>query len=518
VRSSNAAALARWILFTALMTAALVSLRGTLDKAHVALAYLLLVLLGASRLGRRAGVGLAVLSFFCFNFFLLPPYHTLAVADSRDWLVLLAFLLTSLVAAQLLYRAQDEADVARQRTAEVDRLSTLGAETLNAVRPEAAIGSIATVIQSTLNLESCEVYLSEGSTNFRLAGRASRDGYQSAPTHTDELFDYLLDHDAIAIERVDGAIHVIESNDSPAFDTAFTQRDARMIVIPLRVQDRRVGILRLADADRIFLDAPQRRFAEALAYYAALGVERVRLSDEAGRAQALEAADRIKDAFIAAVSHDLRTPLTTIKGLAHELSASGDERASIIETEADRLNRLVEDLLDLSQLNAGALMLNPQLNAAEDLAGAMLSRLAGLERSEDVKAVLPPGELVIGRFDFAHSLRALVNLAENAIKYSSAGSIVEVAVKRADPFVSFVVSDRGRGIKPADADRIFEPFVRGEGGTASGSGAGLGLAIAQRIASAQGGRVSYHARAGGGSVFTLDLPIASLPDSEPPKS
>ncbi|HET9467675.1 MAG TPA: ATP-binding protein [Vicinamibacterales bacterium] len=514
MRSINFRALLLWALIIAIVTASLVAMRGTLDKAHIALAYLLVVLIGTSRTGRPGGVALAVLCFFCFNFFLLPPYHTLGVADPLDWLVLLAFLLTSLVAAQLLHRAQSEAAVARQRTEEINRLSTLGAETLSAGRAEEAIGSIARVIQSTLDIGACEIYVAESARDtFRLAGSAMRADYVAdVSSRTTELFDYVVTNDAVVVERLEGAVHVLDSTRSAATEAAFMQPDARVVAIPLRVRGHPVGILRLADANRIHLDAAQRRFAETLAYYAALAVDRVRLTAEAERADALHAAHQVKDAFIAAVSHDLRTPLTTIKGLAGELRATGDERALIIETEADRLNRLVADMLDLSRLNAGALKLQPEINAAEDLLGAALNQLAGLPRAGDVHAVLPAGELVLGRFDFPHSLRALVNLADNALKYSPAGSPVEIVVSRENGQIAFSVQDRGIGITPEDAQRIFEPFVRvGAAGSAS-SGAGLGLAIAQRIAVAQGGCIHYTPRSGGGSIFTLYLPAADLPD------
>ncbi|HSL72370.1 MAG TPA: ATP-binding protein [Longimicrobiales bacterium] len=520
MRSTSRLRLLGWLLVVALTTAMLVPIRGVLDKAHIALAYLLLVLVGTSRLGRRAGVALAVLCFVCFNFFLLPPYRTLVVSDRRDWLVLLAFLLSSLVAAQLLYRAQNEAAVARQRTAEINRLSTLGAETLSAGRAEEAIGSIARVIQATLDVGACEIYIAESAPAlFRLAGSAVRPDYKpDRASRTTALFDYVVAQDAVVVERLDGAVHVLDSTRGASTEAAFTQLDARLVAIPLRVRDRAVGILRLADPQRVYLDAAQRRFAETLAYYAALAVERVRLTAEAERAEALHAADRIKDAFIAAVSHDLRTPLTTIKGLAGELGAAGDERARIIETEADRLNRLVEDLLDLSRLNAGALQLHPELNAAEDLIGAALNQLAGLPRAGDVHAQLPGGELILGRFDFVHSLRALMNLADNALKYSTAGSAVEITVARENGEIAFSVCDRGAGIAPADADRMFEPFVRAGGADRAQRGAGLGLAIAQRIAVAQGGSIRYAPRSGGGSVFTLYLPAADLPDLAPASS
>ena len=502
------AALAGWILALAAATGGLVALRGSLDKSHVALAYLLIVLIGTASIGRRGGIALAVLSFICFNFFLLPPYHTFAIADPRDWLVLLAFLITSLIAAEMVSREQRQATAARERSEEITRLAALGSETLSAGRAEDATQAIARVIQSTLNLGACEIFEAGAEPpRFRAVGHAVRDGYDPASDERVEgMFDYAIEKDAVILGRVGGAVHALTGD----VGAGLTQTDARVIVLPLRVRDAGVGLLRLSDTDAIRLNEAQRRFAEALAYYAALGVERVRLTAEAERAEALREANRLKDALIAAVSHDLRTPLTTIKGLAEELGRSGDGRARTIEIESDRLNRLVADLLDLSRLRAGGFELQPEINAAEDLVGAALNQISRMPRANDVR-VVTPNDVVVGHFDFVHSLRALVNLLENALKYSPAGSPVELHVERDDRFVNFRVTDRGPGIPREDAQRVFEPFVRAGNVDRSASGAGLGLSIAQGLAAQQGGAISYESRAGGGSIFILSLPASDLP-------
>src|SRR5690606_18287826 len=162
----------------------------------------------------------------------------------------------------------------------------------------------------------------------------------------------------------------------------------------------------------------------------------------------------------------------------------------------------------LSRLQAGALPLDPELHAADDLLGAALDRLAGTPRVGDVRVELDAAEPLIGRFDFVHSLRALVNLIENALKYSPAGSPVEVVARREGDDVVFSVLDRGAGIPASAVDRIFEPFFRGPGVAPDTAGAGLGLAIARRLAEAQGGTIRYAPRPGGGSIFSLHLPAA----------
>lgn len=343
----------------AVTTVLLGAVREHLDKVHVALA-LLLVVLGSSALGgRRVGLLSAIAGFLVFNFFFLEPLYTFVIADPLDWLVLVAFLATGIVAAQLFARAQREAESARRHAAEVEVLSV-----------------------------------------------------------------------------------------------------------------------------------------------------------EAAKVKALAEADRLKDALLATVSHDLRTPLTTIQAHAQDIGADGDERGVVIAEEAERLNRLVADLLDLSQLKAGPVPVSIALNAAEDLMGAALQRLSGVARGRDLRASLDPSEPVLaGRFDLALSLRVLANLLENALKYSPRDGTIEFSVHREGAWLRFDVADRGPGIPNESVARIFEPFVRLPGAPAGPSGSGLGLAIARGLAEAQGGVLSYAPREGGGSVFTLRLPAADLSDA-----
>lgn len=352
-----------WTLVLALCTVGMMALRARLSSAHVALLLLLVVLFGSAAHGRIVGLWLATASFLVFDVLFIPPYGTLAVRDPLDWIVLLVFLATSVVAAQLLARAQHQADAAESRAAEIDRLSA----------------------------------------------------------------------------------------------------------------------------------------------------ERIHLIQDAQHAEALREADRLKDALLASVSHDLRTPLTTIKALAHDLGALGDERAEIIEQEADRLNRVVADLLELSRLNGGALALRIEINAVDDLIGALLQQVEPALPSRRIEVHLPGDDpVLLGTFDLAHTLRILVNLVENADKYSPAGEPIGVDVVHDAALLRISVSDRGPGIPPSEVERVFEPFYRPPGSPPDTRGLGLGLSIAQRLAAAQEGRLTYTPRAGGGSVFTVILPVATL--------
>jgi two-component system sensor histidine kinase KdpD len=260
----------------------------------------------------------------------------------------------------------------------------------------------------------------------------------------------------------------------------------------------------------------QRQFLSALAYYAALGIERLRLAAEVERAEALREADRLKNAFLASVSHDLRTPLTTIKALANSIATSGDRRAATIEAEADRLNRFVADLLDLSRLSGGALPLRIELNTAEDVIGAARERVRGILGERRVVVTGDPsGQVLVGRFDFVHSLHVLANLLENAHKYTPQGTSIELSVVRAGDVLRFTVADRGSGIPEEERDRIFEPFYRIPGSPPDVGGVGLGLSIARGLAEAQGGALQYAPRQGGGSLLVFELPAADVPSLGP---
>jgi len=333
-----------WLVaFLALSVSALALSAGRpqVGEAHVALVFLLVVLAASAAGGRTLGFTIAVAAFLVFDWFFLPPYNTLVVRNPFDWLVLVAFLITSVVAAQLLYRARSE--------------------------------------------------------------RA-------------------------AVERV----------------------------------------------------------------------------------EALREADKLKDALLASLSHDLRTPLTAIKALAHEMEPLGDERALIIEEQADRLNRLVTDLLDAGRLNAGAISFDVQVNAVDDLLGAVLQQAAARSDQSRLKVSLDdPASLSFGRFDFVHSLRILGNLIDNAFKYSPADKPIEVTGGIENGCVVFRVKDHGAGVPESERDRVFTPFYRFPGKPGNGQSTGLGLSIARRLAEAQGGTLTYTDRDGGGAVFELRLPSAT---------
>lgn len=232
---------------------------------------------------------------------------------------------------------------------------------------------------------------------------------------------------------------------------------------------------------------------------------------EATHAEALREANRLQEVLLASVSHDLRTPLTTIRALAESAALQGNDSGAAIAEQAARLERLVNDLLDLSRLKGGGYPVQPELNTAEDLIGAAVRQTQGLIGKHPLRTMIDlDSPALVGHFDFAQSLRALGNLLENAIRHSPPDAPIELGAHREGDMLVFTVSDRGPGVLPEDVDRIFEPFYRAAGATPDAGRAGLGLSIARTLTTVQGGDVRYAPRQGGGSVFSIRLPATDV--------
>ena len=236
-----------------------------------------------------------------------------------------------------------------------------------------------------------------------------------------------------------------------------------------------------------------------------------RLSSEVRDAELLRESNRVKDIVLASVSHDIRTPLTAIRALAQNMvSGVGDPKAqaeTIVE-QVDRLTHMVGNVLDLSRLRAGAFPMNPEPNTAEDLLGATIREFAGVSGAERIRTEIDyTRPALTGEFDFVQSRRILVNLVDNALRYSPADAPVTIEATVRDSQLLFRVKDGGAGVPVPERERIFEPFYRPQGAPPDLGRTGLGLAIAKRLAEAQRGVVTYESPEGGGSVFTLALPL-----------
>ena len=391
------------------------------------------------------GLGLAILvsvaSMLSFNFFFLEPRHTLTLQDSSNWFALGVFLITSVVVSDLAARSRRRA------------------------------------IESTLLAEIAGLLLEHG----EVSGELERIAAESARA---------LRVEHVRIVPGEGA-RVAAGADSHA----------------LLAGGRRVGTIYL-EGPRAGSASARRRLLPALSSLLGVAIDRERLAREALEAEALRRSDAMKTAVLRAVSHDLRSPLMAILTAAGALARDDleldpkDERelAATILSEGQRLDRLIDNLLDLSRLEADALRPEPDIWALDDLIVQALDELGEAGRRIEVEL---PEESIAVRLDAVQIERVLVNLLENALKYSPESEPVRVQVTHTPTRALIRVVDRGSGISSADRERIFEPFQQGAGG---GQGAGLGLAIARGFAEANGARVWVESRPGQGATFVLELP------------
>ncbi len=499
-----------WALLLAAVTAAMLQARGEIDLAHVSLTMLLVVLGGSIGGGRALGFTLSALCILLINYYFQSPFGLFTVNKPFDWVVLLNFLATSFVATELLTRARQQADAAEARASEVEALSRLGAESLQYATAEEALSVIADQVRRAMGADACSIVPLEWLTRSSPAGP---DGHADTVTHTQER-EATSRTLATGHPVILSATHGLIEHPTADISTSTTALiSTRLMALPLRAEERIIGVLTVRGEHPLVLDAPRRRLLAAMAYYAALGIERMRLMAEAAQAETLRETQRAKDQIFASVSHDLRTPLTTIKVLAQSGAARGEPSSIAIAEQADRLARMVGDLLELSRLRTGGLTLAPELNTADDLVGAALRQSEGMldGRRVDVHLDFDTPALV-GRFDFVHTLRIVGNLLDNALRHTPSHGTVELRAERDGGWLVISVADRGDGVVPHEQERIFESFYRPSSATPDAGHAGLGLSIARTLAEVQGGTVTYRSREGGGSIFDLRLPAADVDD------
>ena len=502
-----------WLGALVVVTAALRVVRGQMEQVHVTLIYLLLVLGASASGGRSIGLVVATFAIAAIDFFFQSPYDTIVVHENLDWLVLLTFYLTAIVATSLLARARIEADRAYRGTIEARELAQLGAQTMRHGSPSEALQAIAALFRERLDAGRCVIRgWNAGSGLNGVALDVSR---SDAPS-------LMIDEALLARSgttamgwTIDGwgtAVTCDPDELASLPDNALSETHA--IVLPLRLEQRTVGVLVIADAGPLRLGGAERRFLTALAYYAAVALEWQRLSASAARAAAAAEASRMKELVLVSASHDRRTPLTTIKALAEGGTLDGSATGRAIVEQVDRLTRLVSDVLELSRLDGTDPPLEIAVNTAEDLVGGVVRQTAGVldGRRLDVELTLEPAALA-GRFDYVSSLRILTNLIENAVRYTAVGDSVQLRVTGDADWLAFTVSDHGPGVPAAEREAIFEPFYRAPSATVDAGRVGLGLAIARRLAAAQGGTLVYRAREGGGSAFTLRLPRTEVAET-----
>ncbi len=489
-------------------------LRHALDKGQASLLYLPVVIVIAVRFGFGPAVFGAILSFLCWDFFFLPPFGTLTIADPRDWLSLGVFLVAAVSTAQLAARAKTQTEEAQAREAEIALLFEASEALSREVRADRLLLALSGQMQALCRAEPCLVFRRDAHSE-RLVPPA-----QSAPVP-----DAILQMAQTASEQ-DQAIGfggrrflwdeaVRQSRRSLPVGAAETLG----VYLPLHADGSRVGVLYVGPRrDGRPFSAADERLIRTLANHAAVVIARDALAAQAAQAQALREADLLKDSLLSLVSHELRTPLAAIKASATGLlqpDAVWDLRASwetlsAINTEADRLSALVSNLLDLSRLEAGAWQPRKDWCDLVEVIGTVLDRLPETEAAR-VKVFVSDG-LPLVQADYTQIALVLTNLLENAVKYTPPGTPISLCAEAERSEATLTVRDHGPGLVPGEEARLFERFFRGQ--THQNStvhGTGLGLALCRAVAEAHGGRIQAANAPFGeppGAVFTLTLPLS----------
>lgn len=434
------------------------------STTSAALAYVVAVMFAAAAGGLAAGLLASALSFLGLNFFFTPPEHTLRVDKLEDLVALGVFVAVSGFVAALLSAVLEQRTRAERREQEARLLHHFGTRLLAGRPVDEVLREFAESVVRLFDLVRCEVRIEAADT------------------------------------------HVIEERPTePGGEGVLT-------VVPMVVRDRVVGRITVARTpSQPSVSEDEEDVLRTFAAQIALAIEGARLAEEARRAQVDAETSSMRAALFSSVTHDLRTPLASITASVDNLSdpqaqLTGEDRVELLKTirqEADRLNRLVGNLLHLARVRAGGAEPVKRSESVNDVIEGVLARLQPVLEGREVRLMvrdLPEIPLDVDQID-----QVITNLLENAVRFSRPGSPITVTTARWRDTVQVRVSDQGVGIQPADRERVFEPFVRGD--TAREGGTGLGLSIARALVRAHGGRIWIEGAPGGGTAVTFQLPV-----------
>jgi two-component system sensor histidine kinase KdpD len=469
-----------------------------ISPTNLVVIYLLSTVVAAIFLGRGPAVLASFLSVAAFDYFFVPPQLTLAVTDTEYILTFFGLLAVSLVISYLTAQVREQADAAQRREVQTAALYELGHDLTATVGLEAVAATIIDHISQVFSREVA-IFLPE-SEKLKLY-KASQ-GLLVAENEL-AVATWAFEHGQIAGRGTD------------------TLPDASMHYQPLKTTHGVIGVLGVKPASpNSYMSPDQRRTLDAFVNQVALAIEGARLAEQARQSELLEATEKLQTALINSISHDLRTPLVSITGALSSLEEVGpalDEevRRSLIETareEAERLNRLVGNLLDITRLEAGAMRLHREACDVQELIGSSLEQIGSPLKNRQVKAEISP-KLPLVNLDFVLFSRVLVNVIDNALKYSPPDKPIDIKARVFKHTLEITVADRGEGIPEDDLEHIFDKFYRVQRPD-NVSGTGLGLSICKGIVEAHGGTIRAENRRGGGAIIIVCLPLEGMEINE----
>ena len=462
----------------------------------ISLVFLTAILASAIAWGLWPSLFAAIASMLAYNFFFLPPLYTFTVGDPENVLALFFFLIVALIVSNLTARTRTQVVTARLRAKTTAELYAFSRKVAGIGALDDLLWATAHQITSMLNVRT-----------VLLMPLKDREGLEVASGYPPE--DQLDDADMAA------ARWSWEHN-RPAGRGADTLPGAKRLFLPLRTDSGPVGVLGIdRDAPGPLLTPDDRRLLDALCDQAAVAIERISLAKGLDEARVLAETERLRAALLTSISHDLRTPLASILGTVSSLRsyperyspAEREDLLSTLQDEAERLNRFVSNLLDMTRLESGAIDLKLELIDVAEIVGSALQRAGNVLAGHRVEVNIEP-HLPMLRLDAVLFEQVLFNLLDNAAKYSPIGSRIDIRASRDGELVEIEVVDEGPGIPPADLERIFDKFYRVQAQDRRHAGTGLGLAICRGFVEALGGWiVARNRRDGSGAVLTIRMPV-----------
>jgi two-component system sensor histidine kinase KdpD len=473
-------------------------LQDYISVPNLSLVFLLGVLFSAAKFGLWPSIYASVLSMLVYDFFFVPPVYTFTVATPQDILALIVYFIVAVLTSELTARMREQAEAARRRE---DRTAALFALS-RAIAGSAGLDAVAQVITSSVSeIVRARVVLLV----------SHREGLVLKASHPPAI--QLTDTEQAAATWA-------WQHDQPTGQGSDTLPGVPWLFMPLRTAQEAAGVLGVQfEAQATIIPPARQRLLEGLADQAAVAIERTRLVQAMEEAKVLTETERLRAALLSSVSHDLRTPLASIIGSVTSLLNYGDgydkptrkDLLLTIQEEAERLSRFVGNLLDITRLESGELKLNREWAEIQDVIGTALNRARNaLERHRVVVEVEPRLPLV--RLDFVLFEQVLLNLLDNAVKYSEPGTTITVRGGRETDFVAIEVTDEGVGVPQADLERIFSKFYRVNRTDRQVAGTGLGLSICRGIVEAHRGKIKASIPASGkGTTMTILMPIEEQP-------
>ncbi|MGB3928833.1 MAG: DUF4118 domain-containing protein, partial [Sphingobium sp.] len=481
-------------LWAALMVAAMTVVGrlalAIIDLGNIALLYLVPVMFAAASFGLRAGLFAGLLSSLAYNFFFLPPTGTLTVSNPENVVSIIVLLGVAIVTSQFGARVRAQADLASSSARQNAALASFSRQLTAAASREALMQAICAEVARLLDVNTVLLLPSPDGPTLGAA--------------------YPPDDRMDQIEKA--AAQWAMDNGQPAGRGSSTLTASDWLFHPLGTGRGVLGALGIAREDAgPALRSDQGSLLASLIDQASIAMDRMALEEENAKAQQISERDRLRSALLSSVSHDLRTPLTTILSAAQELQrAPSPDLAATVESEARRLNRFVANLLDMARVEAGALPMKPEATDLFDaVAGAVHDTRGSLEGHE-VEVDIPP-DIPLVRVDPVLLHHILINLLDNAGRYADPGTPIIVRCRSRPDALLLSVIDQGPGIPPGQEARVFETFTRLEGSDRARHGTGLGLAIVKGFAQAMGlGVEAGNEGEPPGACFTIRIPRALM--------